>query len=366
MAAQARFTREERAALKAPLPEHYKTLSQAEIDVLWRTGSAVDRRRLGKEGLLPSWLRIAPNRAGYTLRNAAGRVVGRARSKEAAERARRTKARFEASIEREKKKRETHAIAKFGNLYWVSDHVDAGPYQLAWSRLQYVLAEFGGRTPSVGRPMTAAQKEAFHQSRAAFNAIREAFYSEQDFEAQIQNMGEARNLVKLATKFARGEWKKWAHTPSSAEDYATYERDVAKRLEGAVSVEGLAAKALNRADTSLNRAGPLSDTQLKALVFVARSTTAGFVGAELGAHVTAGSLTEKTADSLASRGMLTATPYYGFGGGRVYHLTGPGIGRLMGSALIDTPTAEKAEALLDLVPTLADRYPDRFGRTNRG
>lgn len=100
MAAQARLTKEERAALKAPLPEHYKSLSQAEIDVLWKTGSAVDRRKLGREGLLPSWLRMAPNRAGYALRDEEGKFVARARNKASAYRASRTKKHFGASVDR--------------------------------------------------------------------------------------------------------------------------------------------------------------------------------------------------------------------------------------------------------------------------
>ena len=58
-----RLTREERATLAAPLPASYRSLPQGEVDALWRTGSEVDRRRLGREGILPSWLRVSPNRA---------------------------------------------------------------------------------------------------------------------------------------------------------------------------------------------------------------------------------------------------------------------------------------------------------------
>lgn len=60
----ARMTREERAALRAPLPESYRSLPQAEVDALWRSGSKIEQKRLGRAGLLPSWLRMSPNRAG--------------------------------------------------------------------------------------------------------------------------------------------------------------------------------------------------------------------------------------------------------------------------------------------------------------
>jgi len=65
-----RLSKEERAALAAPLPESYRSLSQPEIDALWRTGSKVEQRRLGREGILPSWLRVSPNRARFAEENA--------------------------------------------------------------------------------------------------------------------------------------------------------------------------------------------------------------------------------------------------------------------------------------------------------
>lgn len=60
--------------------------------------AAVDRRKLGKEGLLPSWLRMAPNRAGYALRDEEGKFVARARNKASAYRASRTKKHLGASV----------------------------------------------------------------------------------------------------------------------------------------------------------------------------------------------------------------------------------------------------------------------------
>ena len=64
-----RLSKEERAALAAPLPESYRSLSQPEIDALWRTGTKVEQRRLGREGLLPSWLLVrATNRAGQSYK----------------------------------------------------------------------------------------------------------------------------------------------------------------------------------------------------------------------------------------------------------------------------------------------------------
>jgi hypothetical protein len=103
----------------------------------------------------------------------------------------------------------TTPIARAGRLIWDAASGCAGPYYLGtkWQ----IFAAFGSRTINVERPGTAAQREAFHTSRAAFRALRDLPI---DWYAPATELspGEIRAYVKAAARIARAEYKRWEFT----------------------------------------------------------------------------------------------------------------------------------------------------------
>jgi len=115
-------------------------------------------------------------------------------------------------------------IAKHGGLDWAAASEAAGPYYLA-NRWQ-IFASFGSRSLAAGEPGSAAQREAFEVSRAAFEACRLVL------DPECYNATEIRSVVKLATAAARAEWKRWASTIN--------------RVGGAAALNGFQAAVLER------------------------------------------------------------------------------------------------------------------------
>ena len=120
--------------------------------------------------------------------------------------------------------RDTTTIAKCGGLEWCADAPDAGPYHLA-NRWQ-IFASFGTRSLNAGKPGTAAQREAFEQSRAAFEACRLAI------DPECFNAAELRSFARAATAAARAEWRRWA--------------DTINRLGGAEAINGYQGATFDR------------------------------------------------------------------------------------------------------------------------
>lgn len=99
---------------------------------------------------------------------------------------------------------EIHPIAKHGEIRWVAESPEAGPYHLMSDYLN-IAASFGTRGLMSHRPGSIGQEQAFRISKAAFYAIRE-------LEPEIIQQHGRRAVIKAATKAARAEYSKWSDT----------------------------------------------------------------------------------------------------------------------------------------------------------
>jgi len=295
-----RLSKEERAALAAPLPESYRSLSQPEIDALWRTGSKVEQRRLGREGLLPSWLLVrATNRAGITKAQVAraektldtrirlddGRVVTR---REFLEDARRQGALLKTWRRRQEKKEEALALKlqymdrgfsiphgnpnhpdtiEFNRLKkmlkdgiyteeFIIERPDGVFHVIGKTEADYFTSLSGGEVNRAGQiinpyPGESAGKAVFGSSRKYDDEIREAM-ARAFFVDWYASEQERRQEEGLKANIARGgeDWMDVA--PGTSRAAKKHAREYAVKLSAAnkgATLTDLYAAALNAGGT---------------------------------------------------------------------------------------------------------------------
>ena len=110
-------------------------------------------------------------------------------------------------------------IANDGQVRWVADGPDAGPYHLMWSCFS-VVRSFGVRSLTSSRAGSHSQRAAFEQSKAAFEALRVIGAGE--FAGD-----QGRSAIHVAAEAARIEWRRMGHE-------LWYYHDAAERYRRAV------------------------------------------------------------------------------------------------------------------------------------
>lgn len=97
-------------------------------------------------------------------------------------------------------------IARAGCFEWRAKNESAGPYYIGWQSFMFHYRAFGVRSLSIQKEGSYAHREAFRQSKAAFECLRTYLDLCCGFDPEESLASQA---IDLAAKAARAEYPRW-------------------------------------------------------------------------------------------------------------------------------------------------------------